>query len=181
MEKAKEEEMKRYHASGQMVIQLGELALNALNAGEAVKDEIIVHILTETIKMLPQDKGWIIDGFPNTFQQAKLLEKALTGYDHDNPVPAKPKRESVLAPYPKAVEAKVEHKSSIDLIIYLDIANESVLKRSVGRYCGAISQALYHLQFKQPPEGSFTGIRDLYSLKVLTIAITVTIIWINFG
>lgn len=134
--KAEEEEaMKRYHASSQMVIQLGELALNALTAGEAVKDEVIVHILTETIKILPQEKGWLIDGFPNTFEQAKLLEKALTGYDYDNPVPPKPKRESVLAPYPKAVETKVEHKSSIDLIIYLDISNETVLKRSVGRYC----------------------------------------------
>jgi adenylate kinase family enzyme len=118
-----------------MIRQLGELAINSIKMGEPIKDEIVVHILCETIKTLPQDKGWIIDGFPNTFAQAKLLEKALTGYNEDNPIPAKLKRESILAPNPKPEMAKPKHKSAIDLVIYLDISNDSVLKRSVGRYC----------------------------------------------
>jgi adenylate kinase family enzyme len=117
-----------------MIRRLGELALNSLNSGEPVKDEIVVHILCETIKTLPQEKGWIIDGFPNTFSQAKLLEKALTGYNEDNPIPPKPKRESVLAPNPKPEMTKPKHKSAIDFVLYLDITNENVLKRSVGRY-----------------------------------------------
>ena len=118
-----------------MVRQLGEIAMNSLNQGEPVKDDIIVHILCETIRNLPQNKGWIIDGFPYTHAQAKLLEKALTGYDEDHPVAVRPKRESVLAANPKVEQKKVEHKSSIDLVLYLDIPNEIVLKRSVGRYC----------------------------------------------
>ena len=114
--------------------QLGELALTSLNSGEPVKDEIVVHILCETIKTLPQEKGWIIDGYPNTIAQAKLLEKALTGFNEDNPATQKLKRESILAPNPKPAPPKPKHKSAIDVLIYLDISNDNVLKRSVGRY-----------------------------------------------
>ena len=125
---------KKYHADSPMMRQLGELALTSLNSGEPVKDEIVVHILCETIKTLPQEKGWIIDGYPNTIAQAKLLEKALTGFNEDNTVALKLKRESILAPNPKPAPPKPKHKSGIDLLIYLDITNDNVLKRSVGRY-----------------------------------------------
>lgn len=117
-----------------MVRQLGDLALKSLNNGESVKDEIVVHILVEKIRKLPRDKGFIIDGFPNTYEQTKLLEKALTGYDEDNPVQVRPKRESKLAPNPKPEPNQPKHKSSIDLIIYLNIDNETALKRSAGRF-----------------------------------------------
>ncbi len=120
--------------------QLGDLALKSLNNGEPVRDEIIVHILVEKIKTLSQDKGFIFDGFPTTFEQAKLLEKALSGYDEDHPVLPKPKRESILAPNPKPEPPKPKHQSAIDLIVYLDLSNEVVLKRSVGRYCNFINK-----------------------------------------
>ena len=115
--------------------QLGSIALNALNSGEPIADEILVHILVEKIRTLPQDKGWLIDGFPITYSQAKLLEKALTGFDEDNPVPSKPKRESILAPNPNPEPPKPKHTSAIDLVVYLNASNEIVLKRSIGRYC----------------------------------------------
>ena len=116
-----------------MMRQLGEIALKSLNKGEPVKDEIIVHLLVERIKILPHDTGFIIDGFPTTYNQAKLLEKALSGYDEDNPTPVKLKRESILAPNPKPEPPKPKHKSAIDLIVYLEASNSTVLKRSVGR------------------------------------------------
>ena len=121
--------------SNLMLRRLGQLALQSLTEGEPVSDEIIVHILAEKIKTLSQDKGFIIDGFPNTMQQAKVFEKALTGFDQDNQVPLKPKPDSVLAPNPKPEPPRPKHKSGLDLVIYLDLANETVLKRSVGRFC----------------------------------------------
>jgi hypothetical protein len=127
--------------------QLGDLALKSLNNGEPVRDEIIVHILVEKIKTLSQDKGFIIDGFPTTFEQAKLLEKALSGYDEDHPVLPKPKRESILAPNPKPEPPKPKHQSAIDLIVYLDLSNEVVLKRSVGRYCNFIFDFFFKFRF----------------------------------
>lgn len=114
--------------------QLGSLALQSLNNGEPVQDEIIVHIIVEKIQTLSKEKGWIIDGFPTTHRQAKLLEKALTGYDEDHPIPEKPKQESILAPNPKPEPPRPKHKSAIDLVICLDLPNDIVLKRSAGRY-----------------------------------------------
>lgn len=32
-------------------------------------------------RSLPEGTGWVIDGFPTTYTQAKLLEKALSGFD----------------------------------------------------------------------------------------------------
>ena len=116
-----------------MMRQLGELALSSLNKGEPVKDEIITHLIVERIKVLPHDTGFIIDGFPATYNQAKLLEKALSGYDEDNPVPPKLRRESILAPNPKPEPPKPKHKSAIDLVVHLEASNSTVLKRSVGR------------------------------------------------
>lgn len=117
-----------------MLRRLGQIALKSLTDGEPVRDEIIVHILAEKIKTLSQDKGFIIDGYPNTFEQAKILEKALTGFDEDNQLPSKPKRDSILAPNPNPIPPKPKHKSGIDLVIYFDLPDDIVLKRSVGRY-----------------------------------------------
>ena len=118
-----------------MTRRLGEIALASLNAGEAIKDEIVVHIIIEQIKRIPQDKGWILDGFPLTYNQAKLLEKALNGYDEDKPFPVRPKQESILAPNPKPEPLPPKHVSAIDLVINLEVSNETALKRSGGRYC----------------------------------------------
>ena len=113
-----------------MMRKLGKIALESLEKGEPVRDEIQVHLITEKIKTLPSDKGWLIDGFPVTYNQAKLLEKALTGFDEDNQVKKKAKPESILAPNPKPEPPQPKHKSPIDLIINLTL---NVIKRSNGR------------------------------------------------
>lgn len=117
-----------------MVRRLGEIAMNSLNNGEPIKDEIVVHIIVEKIRELPQDKGWVIDGFPLTYNQAKLLEKALTGYDDENPFPKKPKADAILAANPRPEPPPPKHKSAIDIVIHLETSNETILKRSAGRF-----------------------------------------------
>lgn len=32
-------------------------------------------------RLIPSGTGWVVDGFPTTYAQAKLLEKALSGFD----------------------------------------------------------------------------------------------------
>ena len=138
--------------------QLGHFALESLNAGEPVRDEVIVHILAEKIRGLSNEHGWIIDGFPNTYNQAKLLEKALTGYNEDKPEPDKPKAESIIAPNPKPDPPKPKHQSGIDLVIYMDLTNDTALKRSIGRYVGTMSKKFYQLANNPPPEGAHSGV-----------------------
>ncbi len=118
-----------------MIRKLGQIALKSLENGESIKDEIIVHIIIERIRRLPKEKGWIIDGFPLTYNQTKLLEKALSGYDNDKPSPVATKNESVLAPNPRPPPVPPKHVSAIDIILHLNITNETALKRSAGRYC----------------------------------------------
>lgn len=105
-----------------------------MNNGEPIPDEIIVQIVVEKIKSLSNSRGWIVDGFPMTLSQAKMLEKALTGFDEDQPVVERVKKESILAPNPNPKEEKKPHKSGIDLVLFVDMDDPIVIKRSVGRY-----------------------------------------------
>lgn len=113
--------------------RLGERALKALESGLPIPDEIIAHIITEKIKTLNNDRGWILDGFPLTYNQAKLLEKFLTGYDSDKPNEESTKKVSKLLSESTAKEPKPKHKSGIDLIVYLDLSDDIIIKRSLGR------------------------------------------------
>lgn len=105
-----------------------------LNKGEPVPDDVIVQIIIEKIKSLNNSRGWILDGFPLTFSQAKLLEKSLTGFDEDKPTVERVKKESVLAPNPGPKEETKQHKPGIDLILFLDMEDQIIIKRSVGRF-----------------------------------------------
>ena len=52
-----------------------------------IEDQIVVDILTEKIRRIPEGTGWILDGFPQNYPQAKLLEKALSGYAEAEDLP----------------------------------------------------------------------------------------------
>ena len=52
-----------------------------LSKGQAVPDDILIEIITGSIRKLPQGTGWVLEGFPTTVRQAVIFEKALTGKD----------------------------------------------------------------------------------------------------
>ena len=33
-------------------------------------------------RRIPEGTGWVMDGFPTSYNQAKALEKALSGFDY---------------------------------------------------------------------------------------------------
>lgn len=76
--------------------------------------------------------GWVLDGFPATYQQAKLLEKALTGMETGEKKTAK-SRKGQLAPDPRPTPPLPEPGSGINVVIMFDIDNELCLRRSAGR------------------------------------------------
>ncbi|XP_071954486.1 sperm flagellar protein 2-like isoform X2 [Antedon mediterranea] len=138
--------------------KLGQKANKFLRKGLPVKDELIVEIMVEAIKRLPEAQGWIMDGFPATVAQAKLLEKALTGYDANaKPVKAKSKQ-SRLAPDPNPPKDPPPPISGIDIVLYFDVVDEVALKRAAGRTIASQSEEEYQQEFKPPPEGSATGV-----------------------
>ena len=87
-------------------------------------------------RVLPEGTGWILDGFPATYEQAKLLEKALSGLDNEGREKAAASmKKSHLAPNPRPKPPPPEPPSGIDMVIVLDLPDEMALKRAAGRYC----------------------------------------------
>uniref|UniRef100_X1Z7B7 Calponin-homology (CH) domain-containing protein n=1 Tax=Capitella teleta TaxID=283909 RepID=X1Z7B7_CAPTE len=118
--------------------KLGRKAMRFLKRGRPVDDSLQIEILVEAIRGLPEATGWVLDGFPCTPSQAKLLEKALSGFDiggrEDTEMGGK-KKKSQLALDPKPVAADPEPSSGINVVVLFDIDNELCLKRSAGRSC----------------------------------------------
>ncbi|ELU01924.1 hypothetical protein CAPTEDRAFT_210764 [Capitella teleta] len=141
--------------------KLGRKAMRFLKRGRPVDDSLQIEILVEAIRGLPEATGWVLDGFPCTPSQAKLLEKALSGFDiggrEDTEMGGK-KKKSQLALDPKPVAADPEPSSGINVVVLFDIDNELCLKRSAGRSYASQEEMEYHQEFNPPPEGSATGV-----------------------
>jgi len=54
---------------------LGEKVAEFINRGELVPDEIVIEVLKERISRPESKKGFILDGYPRTIEQAKALDK----------------------------------------------------------------------------------------------------------
>ena len=57
---------------------LGKKAKVIMDAGQLVPDEIMIGIMREVLASPRASKGFILDGFPRTVEQAKALTKMLT-------------------------------------------------------------------------------------------------------
>eukprot|EP00899_Mesostigma_viride_P005423 jgi/Mesvir1/14882/Mv25026-RA.1 len=98
-------------------------------------------------------RGFILDGFPLTYEQAVLLERSLTGLDLEMEAERK-RNASQLAP-PKGLSADEEPApvAGLDLVVELKVDNseEVLLKRALGRRVDPLTGRVYHLEFDPPP------------------------------
>ncbi len=68
-------ELFRHHlANG---TELGQLARNYMNRGVLVPDEVTIEMVLERIANIEDDRGFMLDGFPRTTNQARALESEL--------------------------------------------------------------------------------------------------------
>src|SRR3989337_2615791 len=58
---------------------LGLKAKSYMDSGQLVPDDVVIGIVEEKLKDKECIKGWILDGFPRTLQQAQALDRILTG------------------------------------------------------------------------------------------------------
>ncbi|XP_018654045.1 hypothetical protein Smp_158730 [Schistosoma mansoni] len=106
--------------------KLGESLWNELKVGKEISDDLLVDLVYEKIKSLQPTIGFILDGFPTNYNQAKLLEQKLTGNtlvmnnNKSNNIP-------LLLDVQNSTDLKL--KNGLDLIILLDISDELILKR----------------------------------------------------
>uniref|UniRef100_A0A8C3JRF6 Sperm flagellar 2 n=1 Tax=Calidris pygmaea TaxID=425635 RepID=A0A8C3JRF6_9CHAR len=107
--------------------QLGAASQKLLKKGKSIPDELLIDILLEAINQTPPEKGWIVDGFPMTINQAKLFEKAYTGID--------PEEEDgnfgklSLVRDPRAPNKPPVTLPAFDVSVLLDISDTVALKR----------------------------------------------------
>jgi adenylate kinase len=53
---------------------LGKKVKSYVEKGALVPDDVVVEVLKERLSRVPKEKGFILDGFPRTIDQAKTLE-----------------------------------------------------------------------------------------------------------
>ncbi|KAM9213773.1 sperm flagellar protein 2 [Leptosomus discolor] len=107
--------------------QLGAASQKLLKKGKSIPDELLIDILLEAIRQTPPEKGWIVDGFPMTINQAKLFEKAYTGIDPEQKDANSGKLSLVTDP--RAPKKPPVTSPAFDVSVLLDISDIVVLKR----------------------------------------------------
>ena len=102
---------------------LGMKARKYLPRGELVPDDITIAMVAERLSALDCLSGAILDGFPRTIEQAKALD-------------------AVLA----------KKGASVNLVPYIEVSKETLLKRLGGRWTCRNCQAVYHILYNPPKE-----------------------------
>jgi adenylate kinase len=101
--------------------ELGKRVKATMDKGELVSDEIVIDIIAARIDEPDCDKGFILDGFPRSLNQAAALDDML-------------KRK----------------KRELDAVIELKVDYNRLVERIVGRYACAKCGEGYHDRFKRP-------------------------------
>ena len=84
---------------------LGLRAKEYMDRGELVPDEVTIDIVLDKVMSIPDEEGFILDGFPRNPNQAEQLEKKL------------------------AAESR-----NLDKVVHIDVSEPELLRRLGGRY-----------------------------------------------
>ena len=106
--------------------ELGMEAKKYMDQGLLVPDELTVKILLDRVGKEDCIEGYVLDGFPRTIPQAKVLDEALA-----------------------------ELGESIDYAIDVDVPDENIVQRMSGRRACLSCGATYHLEHV-PPVSSYS-------------------------
>mmetsp|Transcript_35101 Transcript_35101/g.35737 ORF Transcript_35101/g.35737 Transcript_35101/m.35737 type:complete len:240 (+) Transcript_35101:57-776(+) len=101
--------------------EMGKKAKAIMDAGKLVSDDVVTGIVGEAIQKPECAKGFILDGFPRTVPQAKMLDALLS-------------KEGV----------------AIDRVINLQIDDSLLIERVTGRLIHKASGRTYHRTFNPP-------------------------------
>jgi adenylate kinase len=101
--------------------EMGKKAKAVMDAGKLVSDDIVAGIVAEAIKGDDCAHGFILDGFPRTVPQAKILDGLLKNMN-----------------------------ISIDKVINLKIDDDLLIKRVTGRLIHPASGRAYNIYFNPP-------------------------------
>ncbi len=99
---------------------LGVKAKEYMDRGELVPDDLIIALIEE---VLPQQGGFVLDGFPRTVAQAKALDRLLD-----------------------------RKGMKLSAVILFDVPDDAVVERLSGRRICPRCGAVYHIRYNPPRE-----------------------------
>ncbi len=102
--------------------ELGKLVKSYMDRGALVPDEITVRMVLDRIVASDCAKGFLLDGFPRTLDQAKALDEAL-----------------------------VKKDLGLDMVLYINVPPEELERRLGGRSICRNCQSPYH-EINSPPK-----------------------------
>ena len=119
------EEMKNNTKLGQDIKQYVE-------SGNLVPDEVVTRIVSNKFTSDKNlEKGWLLDGFPRTVQQAIDLDRIFK-----------------------------ETKLPLDYVIYMEATLPVIIRRLTGRWVCKKCGALYHRRYKPPQKKGICDVCD---------------------
>ncbi|MFH0963277.1 MAG: adenylate kinase [Planctomycetota bacterium] len=101
--------------------KLGKEAKGYVDEGRLVPDELVVKLVEESLRRVPDRKGFVLDGFPRNLAQAEALEEALR------------------------VQGEV-----LDAVVYFAVRSDTVLERLSGRRTCPKCGRNYHVKLMPP-------------------------------
>ena len=101
--------------------ELGKQAEGVMKSGGLVSDELVVNLIKERIAVDDCSKGFILDGFPRTMEQTKMLDAMLA-----------------------------EAGEKVGFVVALDVPDEVLTERICGRWVHKESGRSYHIKFAPP-------------------------------
>ena len=89
---------------------MGKQAKEKMEKGELVSDELVIGVIRERIQAPDCSKGFILDGFPRSMEQANALDKMLSAQGESvSPTPEKQLKLDLLkASMPKWIRRHTE-------------------------------------------------------------------------
>lgn len=101
--------------------QLGLKAKTYMDKGDLVPDEVVNGLVKERLNKKDCEAGFILDGYPRTVEQAKILDEILASLN-----------------------------KKIDKVLALDVPNEDIIERITGRRTSKKTGKIYHIKFNPP-------------------------------
>ena len=100
---------------------VGQKAKTYMDQGALVPDDVVVDVVFEHIDSMSGTKGFILDGFPRTVDQAAALDEMLA-----------------------------EKGGRIDSVVVIKVSDDKLVDRIAGRFTCATCGEGYHDSFKRP-------------------------------
>lgn len=101
---------------------MGQEADRYMKAGQLVPDEVTIGLVRERFAQPDTQVGFMLDGFPRTVPQAEALSEALA-----------------------------KDEVNLDVVLLLEVPDDLIVERIIGRRTDPETGTIYHMTFSPPP------------------------------